>query len=851
MTSRSSVPYALACRHGLMLAALLLGGHSLVQADAPARLPVLTKAAQVRKLTPEESRRGYPVELRGVITVNLSAWGVTFFHDDTGGVYIENRQSAPRPGDLVEVHGFTAPGDFAPIVDNAKIRVIGRAPLPPPHHFPLDTLLTGGQDSQWVEVRGIVRSIELDSDAVELGIAAGSHKFRAVIAGFDVGWNYNSLVDAEVSMQGACATVFNDKRQLVGIQIYVPGIDQVHVDQPAPTDPYKLPILPTNSLMRFTPEDVSGHRIRVQGVVTLAEPGRYFFLQDAYGGVVVGSTQLTALAPGDQVDAIGFPSQGTYATTLDDGLYRKLGRGSLPKPVDLTHITVLTADQDAELVKIQGRLIGQSTEGQFVVLMMQLGSFTFTARMNQKVATEKPRSIPVGSLIEMTGVWSVGTDEYRRPNAYRILLRSERDITVLEQPSWWTARRIVWLLVILAAAVFLGALWVVFLRREVEERTETIRATLESTADGIIVVNSGGEIVTHNQKFVEMWAIPIVLLQAENHTAALEFAASLLRDSEAFISKVKNAYTDPDAQIDDVIEFKDGRVFERHSEPQRVQGKCVGRVWGFRDVTGQRRAARELERAKAAAESASRAKSEFLANMSHEIRTPMNGVIGMTDLVLDTDLSAEQREYLMDARRAAEFLLALLNDILDLSKIEAGRLELNPIEFSLQRCVEEAVATLAINAEQKGLSLACEVASDIPNRLIGDPFRLRQILLNLLNNAIKFTHSGSIAVKATLLGRQDSSVIVYFAVADTGVGIPQDKLGLIFESFRQADSSTSRKYGGTGLGLTISSRLVDMMRGHMWVDTAVGKGSVFQFTARFHCDVKPDHEMPALISTLS
>ena len=302
MTSRLRLPHALACRCGLMLAALLLGGHSLAHADAPARLPVLTKAAQIRKLTAEESRRGYPVELRGVITVNLSTWGVTFFHDDTGGVYIENQQVAPRPGDLVEVRGFTAPGDFAPIVDHPEIRVIGRAPLPPPSHFPLDTLLTGEQDSQWVEVRGIVRSIELDSDAVELGIAAGSHKFRAVIAGFDVGWNYNSLVDAEVSMQGACATLFNDKRQLVGILIYVPGIGQVHVDQPAPTDPYKLPILPTNSLMRFTPEEVSGHRIRVQGVVTLAEPGRYFFLQDAVGGVFITSTERLALEPGDRVD---------------------------------------------------------------------------------------------------------------------------------------------------------------------------------------------------------------------------------------------------------------------------------------------------------------------------------------------------------------------------------------------------------------------------------------------------------------------------------------------------------------------------------------------------------------------
>ena len=831
-----------------MLLALLSGGHRLVHADAPRKLPILTKAAQIRRLTPDESSLGYPVELRGVIDVNLSTWGVTFFNDDTGGVYMENHQATAHAGDLVEVRGFTAPGAFAPIVDHPEIRVIGRASLPSPGRFPLDELLTGQHDSQWVELRGIVHSIELDSDAVELGVAAGSHKFRAVIAGFGKAWNYNALIDADVTIRGSCATLFNDKRQLVGILIYLPDIAQVHVNEPARADPYTLPILPTNSLMRFTPEGISGHRIRVQGVVTLAEPGRYFFVQDAFGGVVVNSSQNTTLRPGDRVEVIGFPAAGSYAPVLENGLYRKLGSGSLPGPIDLTHVTTLSADQDAQVVKIQGSLIDQSIRGQFVILTMQLGSFTFTARMNQNVAGETLPMIPVGSRIETTGVWSIEADEYRQPSAYRILLRSPRDIVVLDRPSRWTGLRIAWLVIVLASAIFFSALWVVFLRRTVEERTETIRATLESTADGIIVVNSAGQIVAYNQKFLEMWAIPRTVLEARNATTAFQSAASQLRDPETFIAKVKKSFADPDAQIDDTIECKDGRVFERHSEPQRVQGKSVGRVWGFRDVTEKKRAAQELERAKAAAECASRAKSEFLANMSHEIRTPMNGVLGMTDLVLDTDLSAEQREYLMDARRSAAFLLALLNDILDLSKIEAGRLELSPVEFSLPRCVQEAVATLAVNAEEKGIQLTYEVGSDIPIRLIGDPFRLRQVLLNLLNNAIKFTSEGSVALKAMLLDRRDSTVTVHFAVSDTGVGIPSDKLDLIFEAFRQVDSSTSRKYGGTGLGLTISSRLVGLMNGHIWVDSVEGQGSIFQFTATFRCDMKPERETPVLIA---
>jgi signal transduction histidine kinase/ligand-binding sensor domain-containing protein len=244
----------------------------------------------------------------------------------------------------------------------------------------------------------------------------------------------------------------------------------------------------------------------------------------------------------------------------------------------------------------------------------------------------------------------------------------------------------------------------------------------------------------------------------------------------------------------------------------------------------------DIERLLAKTQEASRFKDEFLANMSHEIRTPMNGILGMTDLVLDSDLTPEQREFLNDAKTSAEHLRALLNDILDLSKIEAGRLELNPISLSVRECVREATVSLAVNAEQKGLKLTFDVASDVPDELVGDPFRLRQVLLNLLSNAIKFTSSGGcVELRSTLFERRDSTVTLHFSVRDTGVGIPADKVDLVFEAFRQADSSTSRKFGGTGLGLTISSRLVGMMGGHLWVDSEPGKGSVFHFTAVFNC----------------
>ena len=373
-----------------------------------------------------------------------------------------------------------------------------------------------------------------------------------------------------------------------------------------------------------------------------------------------------------------------------------------------------------------------------------------------------------------------------------------------------------------------------------------IHALTETLPDHIYAKDLNSRFILANQRIAEFMGVlsPDVLL---GHG---DFDFYPKEVAQEFFQDEQNVIRTGEPLLGQAEKILDAEGHERWLLTTKVpmrgrDGSIIGTVGVGRDITIQKLAERETETARQATEMANRVKSDFLANVSHEIRTPLNGVIGMTELTLDTALTSEQREYLDTVRSSADSLLRVINDILDFSKIEAGKIDLDTTNFDLRECVETTLKTLALRADEKGLELLCDVAHDVPQVVCGDPGRLRQILFNLVGNAIKFTGEGEVAVHVNLESSSSEAPLLHCIVSDTGIGIAPEKIQMIFDPFTQADASTTRQYGGTGLGLTITARLVQVMGGNIWVESEVGKGSQFHFTVRMAAaDAKPQRVDP-------
>ncbi len=365
---------------------------------------------------------------------------------------------------------------------------------------------------------------------------------------------------------------------------------------------------------------------------------------------------------------------------------------------------------------------------------------------------------------------------------------------------------------------------------ELEKSFSLQKATLESTADGILVVDNNGKIVQLNQKFAEMWRIPDGILKLMKDEMALQFVLDQLKYPGDFIDKVKNLYSDPDAITSDLLEFIDGRFFERYSQPQQIGGKSVGRVWSFRDITARKKAENDLIAAKEKAEESDRLKTAFLHNVSHEIRTPMNAIIGFTTLLNEPDVTdAERHQYTDIIFQSGNQLLLIINDIVDLASIETGQVKLNLGQINLNTMLTRLYDQFSYKKVPHKISLILKTPLSLRDfEIITDSTKLAQILSNLINNAFKFTVKGTIS-----FGYDLKDGFLEFFVKDTGIGIPEEYLSKIFDRFYQVDSAISRQYSGTGLGLSISKAYTELMGGRIWVTSHPGEGTEFRFTIPF------------------
>ena len=443
-------------------------------AESTTTLPTLNRAKQILNLPREQAERHYPVRLRGVVTFFDARSSLCFVQDDSAGIYIYQPDIPLQTGQLIELMGRTAGGGFAPIIYNPSIRVLGRGTIPAPLVVSLEDLATGNQDSQWVEITGVVHRVEENWGHLVLDIYSRSSRLKARV--FQIARTAETnLVDARVRVRGVAGTHYNEKGQLTGFHLLVPSTGNVAVIEPPPPDPFRLPVQTGRSLLSYAGPGASDHRIRLKGTVMLHQPGESLFVRDATGGIRVQTDTPSRLEEGDVIEVVGFPARGGYSPVLVDAQYRRIASGSPLTPVRIGIEQALSGTYNNEFVEINAHLLhlGRDTPKSYR-LTLQAGDTVFHARLVESSTRDLFASVREGSQVRLWGVCMVGIDANAKPAGFDLWLRSAKDLAVLSPPPWWTSARVFWAICLAFAALVGGLFWLYSLRRQVRLQTELV-----------------------------------------------------------------------------------------------------------------------------------------------------------------------------------------------------------------------------------------------------------------------------------------------------------------------------------------------------------------------------------------
>lgn len=474
-------------RFSLRTVVMLAFVSSLVAPMGRGRAEELRTAEAVRVLKAEPDPKEIRVRLRGVVTFFDDRLYSRFIQDGTAGIYLQTPTNAPTlfPGQLVEIEGVTSPGEYAPVVLVSHVQVLGEAPLPPAKPVSYEQLATGVEDSQFVEITGIVRSVRLleNTPYYDIEIVTGGGRLLVYAKSLPVA-TARELLDSTVRVRGVCSTQFNHQRQLFAIRLMVPRPDDLQIVTPAVANPFEAEAHPIGSLLQFTPQKSYGHRVKLAGTVIYFDPGTALFLQDSNHGVEIQTKDQVPLALGDRVEALGFVGQGDYTPVLQDAVYRKIATGPTLAPLPLTADGALQGDHDCQLITVTGRLIDRTQHGNEQFLILQDSNFIFQASLKQTDGRDNFARLANGSRVAVTGVcriepgkWEAGKNW--RAKSFSILLRSPDDVGLLQAPSWWTLKKMLWIAGAFAAATLAAFGWIAVLRRQVAERTRELEVQIQ------------------------------------------------------------------------------------------------------------------------------------------------------------------------------------------------------------------------------------------------------------------------------------------------------------------------------------------------------------------------------------